>query len=190
MLEGVFKKRRVAMGSLLLAQPFLADPDFVRTVILLAQHSPESSYGFVLNQSTEFCMSDIITDFPAPDAPVSLGGPVEKNTLHYIHPFGFLEGCYTLSEGLYQGGNFEQLQDFLFLGKIDAKSVRFFLGYAGWDKKQLDMEVAKKSWIVTPLQKDWVINPPQETNLWQHILKELGGEYKTIANFPLNPSLN
>ena len=40
-------------GRILISEPFLSDPNFTRTVILLTEHNEEGSLGFVLNQTLE-----------------------------------------------------------------------------------------------------------------------------------------
>ncbi|MDQ3393034.1 MAG: YqgE/AlgH family protein, partial [Bacteroidota bacterium] len=37
-------------GRLLISEPFLPDPNFERTVILLCEHNDQGSFGFVLNK--------------------------------------------------------------------------------------------------------------------------------------------
>ena len=41
----------VKNGHLLLAEPFMEDPYFHRAVVLLCEHHPEGSLGFILNKS-------------------------------------------------------------------------------------------------------------------------------------------
>ena len=43
-------------GVLLIADPFLKDPNFRRTVVFLCEHQNEGSFGFVLNRNYEFTL--------------------------------------------------------------------------------------------------------------------------------------
>jgi putative transcriptional regulator len=75
----------VSKGTLLIAKPFLGDPNFERGVVLLCDYNPESSFGFVLNQVTDVFLGDVMEEAIYQDIPLYLGGPVEKNKLHFIH---------------------------------------------------------------------------------------------------------
>ncbi len=75
----------LSKGSLLIAKPYLGDPNFERGVILLCEYNGQGSFGFVLNQVTDLFLGDVLDDTIYQDIPLHLGGPVEKNTLHFIH---------------------------------------------------------------------------------------------------------
>jgi putative transcriptional regulator len=62
-------------GSLLLAEPFLDDPYFKRTVIILCEHNEEGSFGFVLNNYVEVEIENIISHMPKFETRVSIGIP-------------------------------------------------------------------------------------------------------------------
>ncbi len=74
----------LAKGNLLISAPFLNDV-FKRSVILLAEHNEEGTVGFILNKPTEYKLDQIIDDFPEFDATVFLGGPVQQDSLNFIH---------------------------------------------------------------------------------------------------------
>ena len=89
-------------GKLLISEPFLGDPFFKRSVILLSEHTREGTVGFILNKPTEIPINDIIEDFPEFDVRVHFGGPVQKDTLHYIHRLGNkLKGSKEIIKGVY-----------------------------------------------------------------------------------------
>jgi putative transcriptional regulator len=74
-----------AAGRLLLSEPFMPDPNFKRSVILLTEYSEAGAMGFILNHQSEYLLGDILPDLSYSEIPVYLGGPVAANTLHYIH---------------------------------------------------------------------------------------------------------
>src|SRR6187431_504678 len=66
-------------GSLLVAAPTLLDPNFRRTVVLLAEHSDEGAMGLVLNRPTDTPVTDALPDLAqlaGEEQVVYLGGPV------------------------------------------------------------------------------------------------------------------
>ena len=49
-----------ARGTLLIANPFLKDPNFIRSVIFLCEHKEEGSFGFVLNKKFPKTLGELI----------------------------------------------------------------------------------------------------------------------------------
>ncbi len=74
-----------AAGRLLVSEPFMMDPNFKRSVILLNEFSDAGAMGFVLNQQSEHLIGDLLPDVSYSDLPVYIGGPVGTNMLHFIH---------------------------------------------------------------------------------------------------------
>lgn len=179
-----------AAGRLLLAEPFLDDPYFRRSVILLTEHNENGTIGFILNKPIEIKLKDAVGELPPIDSNIHLGGPVAKETLHFLHTDGkLIEGSLEILKGLYWGGNFETLKKLISEDKIKAESIKFFVGYSGWEPKQLDNELKQHSWIVLPGKvKD--IMTRNAASLWKDILKAKGKEFAVIADFPMDPNLN
>ena len=46
-------ENNIAPGTLLISDPFLKDPNFVRTTVLICDHQAEGSFGFVFNKKKE-----------------------------------------------------------------------------------------------------------------------------------------
>jgi len=176
-------------GRFLISEPFMGDPNFQRTVVLLVEHNTEGSLGFVMNRQLSALLHDLVEDAPYCAAPVFMGGPVEQNTLHFVHRRGDLPGAREVVEGLYWSGDLEQLKLMIEDGEVDAKEILFFVGYSGWSPGQLDTELERKSWIVAPENIDFVFTDDYE-ELWQEILRNMGEKYKVISNYPIDPRLN
>jgi len=177
-------------GKILLSEPFMADSNFKRSVILLCQHNKEGSFGFILNQKLDLCFSKALPEFSYLKAPVYFGGPVEPDTLHYLHLLGDeMTDSEEVADGVFWGGSFETLKILLSEKKVQSDQIRFFLGYSGWDAAQMDEELNQKSWIVTNAQCSDIFNDADE-KLWANILKDMGGDYKSIAGYPENPNWN
>lgn len=81
------KIRSLASGCLLIAEPFMGDTNFERSVVLVCEHNTQGTFGLVLNQPTDLTLSDVVEDI-TPDLPLFVGGPVQQNTLHFIHQIG------------------------------------------------------------------------------------------------------
>ena len=50
-----------AAGILLISDPFLKDPNFIRSVVLLCEHQEAGSFGFVLNRMYENTIDELLT---------------------------------------------------------------------------------------------------------------------------------
>ncbi|MFN3849231.1 MAG: YqgE/AlgH family protein [Spirosomataceae bacterium] len=176
-------------GKLLIAEPFLGDPNFERSVVLLCEHNENGSFGFVLNQQTNLKLEDVIDDVYA-DFPLFLGGPVEQNTLHFIHRLGdIIDGTIDIGNGLFWTGDFDSVRSLLNIGKIKENDIRLFIGYSGWSEGQLESEMKRNSWIVSETDANFIFDTPTD-QFWRSVLKRMGGEYKVLSNYPTDPRLN
>jgi len=189
--KNIFDKNdEPSKGKILLSEPFMLDANFKRSVILLCDHTPEGSFGFVLNRKLDICFSDALPEFSYLKVPIYFGGPVEPDTLHYLHLLGdSLAGSEEIADGVYWGGSFESLKILLSKEQIQSDQIRFFLGYSGWGASQIEEELQQNSWIVTNAQCSDIFNS-HEDQLWSTILKDMGGDYKSIASYPENPNWN
>lgn len=179
-----------ARGRLLVGVPFLPDAYFRRSVVLLCAHDDGGSFGFVLNRRIDMKVDDLLQDMPAVSSRVGIGGPVESNSLFYLHTLGpRIEGSMEVTDGIHMGGDVEQLRAVLSADKRLAKHVRFFVGYSGWDAGQLEGEIERRSWLVRPADRKIVMGL-EEGGLWQGMLRGMGPEYAALANFPEDPTLN
>ena len=182
-------------GTLLISQPFLGDPNFNRSVVLLCRDEPEhGTFGLVLNRLTPLTLGDVL-DLPSEAGPVAatlplyVGGPVEPNTLHYLHRRADLPGATDLGQEVYWGGDFQLLLKFIGSGAVEADQVRLFAGYSGWSAGQLAGEMQGQSWIRHPASAGKVFTLASDA-FWREILREKGGRFKVLANYPVDPRLN
>lgn len=177
-------------GKLLISEPFLLDPNFKRTIILLSEHTEQGSIGFILNKPTDLKLNMVVDDFPEFDSTVHFGGPVQINTLQFIHRAGdILEGSIEISDGLYWGGSFEILKLLVETNQVEPKDFRFFIGYSGWGEDQLNNEMKTNSWLVSSATIDNIFSDEPE-KLWTDVLKSMGKKFAILASFPENPSVN
>jgi len=179
-----------ARGKILLSEPFMGDYYFGRAVVLLAEHNDEGSFGVILNKPITVKFNDILKSFPEFEAPVFLGGPVETDSLFYIHTIGEqLEGATEIIKGLYWGGDIEALKEMILIKRIQPRDIRFFIGYSGWAADQLDGELKRNSWVVTKAsrQKIFSLNP---MIMWEQLLGRMGETYRYWSKFPVDPTMN
>lgn len=177
-------------GRLLVSEPYLPDPYFKRTVVLLCEHNKEGSFGFVLNRHMDMQVHDLIENMPVLSSRVGIGGPVQSSDLYYLHTLGpRIEGSTELMDGVYMGGDYAQLRAVLTADPRLAVHVRFFVGYAGWGEDQLQRELDEHSWLIARADRRSVMNTAHK-DLWADTLRGMGRAFAPLANFPEDPALN
>ncbi len=176
-------------GILLISDPFLKDPNFRRTVVFLCEHLPEGSFGFVLNKKTDLLLNELVDDAEGVDITVFEGGPVQKDTIHFLHRCPYKIGGVEVDNGIFWGGDFTKAVSLLKEKEVDANDIRFFIGYSGWGEGQLDGELEEKSWIIRASSLSLVFNANTQ-QVWKTALQDMGGEYSQMTNYPIDPQLN
>lgn len=180
----------ISAGKILIADPFLKDPNFMRSVVIVCEHQDSGSFGFVLNKMYEQVLGDLIADLEGSTFPVYYGGPVQLDTIHFLHQCpNLISRGFEISEGIYWGGDFEEVAELIKSGTLTETDIRFFIGYSGWGEGQLEEEMKQKSWI-TSKATPHLIFPDNADNIWKDALKQLGGEYELMPNYPIDPQLN
>ena len=178
-------------GYLLISEPFMMDPNFKRSVILLTEYSGVGAMGFVLNHQSEYLLGDLLPDLPYSEMPVYIGGPVGEDTLHFIHrcPEKIEDGI-EIADGIFWGGNFETVKNLVTNYQLTENEIKFFAGYSGWTPVQLENEIAEDTWIVSDKCNPELVFTHDEQNMWKQVVIGLGQRYAHIANFPENPEMN
>lgn len=177
-------------GKLLIAEPsILNDNSFNRAIILLTEHSHNNSVGFILNRQLEYTLNDLIPELDC-SFPIYQGGPVEQDNLYFVHRVpDLIPDSIEVENGIFWGGNFETLRNLLNDELLATTDIRFFLGYSGWSKDQLEDEMNQNSWFVTENDFDNIFSIDEES-LWKNKILEKGGSYKLWANAPSDFNLN
>ena len=177
-------------GKILISEPFLWDYFFKRSVVLLAEHNEEGTFGVIINKPIKANFNEFVKDFPEFNSKVFLGGPVQSDSLFFIHTLGEqIENSLEIIPGVYWGGDIERVREMIELGLIQPSQIRFFIGYSGWAPKQLEDELVRNSWLVSHITAhDLLASNPKM--MWSRSLRRLGKEYEYWNNFPDDPALN
>lgn len=174
-------------GQLLVAAPALADPNFVRTVVLVGEHTEEGALGVVLNRPSEATVGEVVPALEPildEDEAVFAGGPVEPGGVMVLAEF---EDPATAALSVDGELGFVALE--AEVDDLEVSRARAFAGHAGWGPGQLDAEVAEEAWFVAPFERPDAFTDEPES-LWSRALVRKGGEYALIARMPPDPSLN
>jgi len=184
-------RKPIKNGTILLSEPFMDDDLFKRSVCIVCDHNKEEgTFGFLVNRNTQQKVSELVDELSHVNAFVYYGGPVANDSLYYIHQNNPpLSDAKHITGNLYWGGDYVELKELLLEDKIDLNTIKFIVGYSGWDPNQLRKEIIENSWILdNPLNIDFVFSA--SPTLWHDVMQNLGGIYKTMSNFPEEPNLN
>jgi putative transcriptional regulator len=177
-------------GAILISDPFLRDPNFIRTVVFLCEHSTTGSIGFVLNRPYEQTLDEFVPELEGFMVPVYYGGPVQPDTLHILHCIPErIPGGQEVLNGVYWGGDFQMIIGMIKQGNLEPDKIRFFLGYSGWSDGQLEDEIKEKSWLTT-MGNQYLVFHPDAGEVWRDAIHELDDKYHPIAHYPIDPQLN
>jgi putative transcriptional regulator len=143
-----------------------------------------------LNKPLHYRLSDLIPEITSEHIVYS-GGPVESDNLYFLHSLpNRIPNSVLIKDGIYWGGDFNELSNRLAVGEIDSNKIRFFLGYSGWEFGQLQGEIDADSWVVTSNEeKEKILQSPPKS-MWKNQMTLLGGEFLLYANAPEDPRNN
>ena len=136
-------------GYVLFAEPTTQhDLTFNRSVVLIAEQNETGTIGFIINKKSDYSTIDLIPELNI-NFPIYNGGPVEKENLYFIHKIpSLIKNSIKIKDNLYWGGNFDLVIKLINDKKIKKNEIKFFLGYSGWEKEQLNNEIENKYWIL------------------------------------------
>lgn len=123
---------------------------FEQTTILIVEHNEAGSLGFVINKPFGKSLHELIEFNHAKPFPLKDGGPVDREHLFVLHkrPDIIDEGEKVI-DGLYLGGNMEQVIEAINTQSIDKEDLQIFIGYCGWDAGELEAELEEGSWYLS-----------------------------------------
>ena len=174
-------------GKLLVSSPALVDPNFRKTVVLIAHHDDDGAMGLVLSRPSEVPATDAVPaleGLPGSDGPVFVGGPVQPEAFMVLAEFDDVrDAAAPIVDGVgFMPADAEP-------DDLSIRRLRLFAGYSGWGAGQLEAELAESSWIVVDaVADDAFAEDPDE--LWRSVLHRKGGPFFLMENMPFDPGLN
>jgi putative transcriptional regulator len=169
-------------GKLLLAMPAMADPRFIKAVILVCAHDDNGAMGVMINQPLMgLTLNQLLKQlkvigeedsFTGTDTAVLSGGPVENARGFLIHTSDFkTDETIVLNNRFGVSSTLEALHSY---GKGNGpKEALFALGYAGWSAGQLEAELAENAWMVMEADHEVLFNTPHPDK-WERALGRMG----------------
>lgn len=180
-------------GSMLVARPTVEDYCFGHSVIMMVDgEEEEGSMGLILNRPTNLTMHDIMPELKgSQDIKIFLGGPVNVDLMFFIHTLGneVIPQSMPLSNGIFLGGDIEATKTWL-ANNPPENRIKFFVGYSGWERKQLANEIDRQDWVVLDTLDTSSIMSHDNDQLWRKAVAQFGDRYRLWLNWPTSPSDN
>ena len=157
----------------------MPDPRFARTVVYMVSHGEEGAMGLVVNRSygegpLNLLLEGFGVEGPKANETVTLhyGGPVEAGRGFILHSVDYngpstrtLPGDVALSTGT-------DILKALAAGEGPRRRL-FLLGYAGWGPGQLEGEIARDDWLISPAEERLIFSEHPE-QVWDEALRHAG----------------
>jgi len=174
-------------GKLLVSSPALHDPNFRKTVVLIAHHDEEGAMGLVLSRPSEVAAVDAVPaleGLPGAGDPIFVGGPVQPEAFMVLAEFNDVDDAAApIMDRLGFMPAESEPED------LSISRMRLFAGYSGCGIGQLEAELEEASWIVVDaLTDDAFAEDPDE--LWRTVLHRKGGPFELMVDMPFDPGLN
>jgi len=158
-------------GSILISAPLLDDPNFEKVVIFIAEHNEKGALGFVVNQLFSRRFNELIEFRHCAAFPLFEGGPVETESLYFIHQRpDLIENSLPVVGAVCLGGNFKQAVAYMNDASLAETEIKLFIGYCGWDDQQLEEEIAEGSWLLADATVEIIFFVDTDI-LWEELYK-------------------
>ena len=173
-------------NQFLIAMPTLADQNFFQTVTYLSEHNDSGALGLVINRPLQLTLGQllehlqIVTDRPEIAAmPVYHGGPVQPEQGFVIHsPVGHWGATLRVTDQI----GITTSRDILQATACGQGPERLLvaLGYASWEKGQLEQEILDNAWLTAPADQNILFTTPI-ADRWRDAAKLIGVDIVTMS---------
>ena len=136
-------------GLILKSTSLLNNTLFENAVIFITEYNEKGAMGFVVNQKFPRKLNELEEFKNVQPFPIHYGGPVDPEHLYFIHQRpDLIEGGEPVTATIYFGGDFKSVVRYIGNRNLTEADCRIFIGYCGWDNRELDEEIAEGSWEV------------------------------------------
>lgn len=182
-----FKAMSSRRGQLLIASPRLHDPNFLKAVVLIVKDEDEGALGIILNRPLDISVADACAEqvdaAAGVEEPIHQGGPCD-GPLTALHT-NFAAGGEEVIDGIRFSMDREAIE---WLMANNQGPIKYFAGYSGWGRGQLDAEIAEGAWQLTPAHQEHVF---ANIGDWSRLSTWLAlGRSIDIDRIPDDPSVN
>lgn len=187
-LFNALERNEPGPGQLLVAAPGMLSADFARSVILIVEHNAQMTFGVNLASRSDVAVFNVLPEWlPVVAKPQALyiGGPLNQQSVVGL----------AMSKKGVDLDKHQQLNRLApRLAHVDLRAdpedlanyidgMRMFAGYAEWAPGQLDSEIERGDWYVTPALAQDVLTPGA-ADLWSDVMKRQPMPLPLYSTFP------
>lgn len=169
----------LARGMFVVASRRLVDPNFSESVVLLIEYDAKGALGLIVNRPTKVQLGDLlpgIEEFKERADIVYVGGPVSKNqVIVLMRSVQQPREAGRVFADTYVSSSMETLKEAVSMS-LEGGSFHTFVGYAGWGPGQLDDEVSRGDWHVSPGEEAIVFDRASE-EIWPELIELNSGQW-------------
>ena len=169
-------------GQLLVAAPWIGDPRFERTVILVVEDNPEGAVGIVINKPIgEQPLASVFKALGQKESDVAgsvrifSGGPVQPEAGFVVHSAEYRRPeTVAVTDRVSMTSSVAILRDIA--DKEGPAKVLVALGYAGWGPDQLEHEIEDHAWGIAEADPTRVFDEDRDKvwdDAWKHRTQHL-----------------
>lgn len=180
----------------LIAMPSMKDSIFERSVVYICEHNDEGAMGIIINMPVNLSVDELLSqtvpensaekhasDKFAPlstEAPVFKGGPVSEERGFVIHTASKdFSSSLQVTDDIVITSSLDVLTT---LGtQLEPDNYMVALGYSGWEKGQLEEEIAANSWLTINADDHILFNAPIDKR-WEQAVQKLGIDISQLSN--------
>lgn len=185
------QNHELTRGLFLIASPGVDHPFYKRSVLLLCDHTPAGSFGLAINKPFETKVLDsLLTEVDLPmieELSTRSGGLMQMSQMMLLHTSDEIkEQTLQVAHDIYLGGDLDFLEKQVVKNK---EQLLLCFGYSGWNPGQLEREFSEGNWFAFPANAHYLFEVPIE-KLWQTLLYDMGGKFRSLSTIPEDLSLN
>ena len=165
------------MNHLLVAAPGMSDPFFGKSVIYILEHGEDGAMGLIINKpmiddDIYQLISDVGFDKMQSKPSISFGGPVALMRGFILHSTDYaIDGTYRVSDSISLTTDRKIIKEI-----VDGRGpamYKFILGYAGWQRGQLEQELKRGDWLISSASPDLIFQTADDKK-WEDAIQMLG----------------
>lgn len=169
-------KEGLGKGVFLVASESLNDPNFSQTVVLLLEYDENGAVGLIINRPTEILLASLLPEeknLRDRRELLFIGGPVGRTQLFLLlQSTARPEHSQRIVDGVYATTSLETLREII--AKESPVAFQAYAGYSGWGPGQLDAELMRGDWVVTPADSETVFDKATDT-IWHELIRKNKG---------------
>lgn len=193
-LFNALERNEVEPGMLLVSAPDMASAEFNRSVVLIIEHSPATTFGVNIASRSDLAVANVLpewVDLTAKPQALYIGGPLSQQAVVGL-------GVTKPGVDVNDSTRFNKLANRLVHVdlrtppedvKDELEGMRFFAGYAEWSPGQLNEEIEQGDWFVAPALPSDIIAPGR-VDVWGDVMRRQPMPLPLYSTFPADPTDN